>query len=1014
MTQNKKQSQEKDFKKLLTILGFETKNNVFYSHSNGISVNFNKKEINYGKIQGGESGNLTNFSQKETLVVIECLCSLIKQGYSANSIILNPRWQVGHGGSGGIADIQILDKNKNSYLIIECKTYGSEFEKYWKKTLLNGDQIFSYYQQDKNTKYVSLYSSCVEDEKIVRKYHLITLEDNDELLKSIGNDARGYKDAQSLEETFNAWKNIYNQEYEERGIFENNQPYDIGRSVFSINDLEEITSLTMNDTDKKFKAILRQHNIGSHENAFDKLVNLFLAKIVDESNNSENLKFNWKGTAKDDIKSLMDRLQKLYKDGMKRFLNEEVTYVDKKDIDEAFRFFSNDINATKSTVLQYFDKLKYYTNNDFAFLDVHNENLFKQNAQVLLKIVQMLQNFKLKTDHSNQFLGDLFEGFLDNGVKQSEGQYFTPLPIVRFITSSLPLENKVKEKSEALKMIDYACGAGHFLNEYANQIKKFIDISNEKQYFSNIYGIEKEYRLSKVAKVSAFMYNQDDINIIYDDALKHDKVKNNDFDVLIANPPYSVSGFLETLTEEERKKYELTKYVNDITKNKLIETFFIERAKQLLNKDGIAGIVLPNSVLDSSNNLYVKTREILLKYFDIISICKFPPKTFGKTGTKTIVLFLRRKKFPPETCDFIQERIDTWFGGNYENDIIYEDNGIIKQFCSFREIDYNDFISNSQKYESEKEKIYFYYLVTLQRNPVVIMNAENFDSDKTKNFLGYDWTERNKSHHIKYLHQKSSNNEDEIISSNEGINKIKTSLFNPDNDNDITKINTIIRANFNNEEIEISDELIDIISVKNLVDLLDWDATDFKKVISTNSFHKIKIESKYSSDKLSNNENLVIQKGSAISKDETKEGNIPVVAGGKTFAYYHNQSNRDSNVITISASGQNAGYVNFWNEKIWASDCTTIQSNDENKVMTKYIYECLKSKQEDMYMLQKGAAQPHVYPDDINKIEIPFPPIDIQQKIVDEIEQIEKGTYTQVQLVEIPKMKQEVLDKYLK
>ncbi len=993
---------EKDFKQLLTMLDFKTDNGVIYRHDNGISVNFDKKEIDYGQIKGGEDGNLRNFLQKETMVVVECVCSLITQGYSAQSIILNPRWQVGHGASGGIADIQIVDKNGDSYLIIECKTFGAEFDKYWKKTLLDGDQIFSYYQQDKKTKFSALYTSTIEDNILIRRYHLLSFIDNEELLKSLGKDVKGYKDAQSKEDTFKVWKDVYNQEYEERGIFENNQPYDVGKCVSKINDLEEITSSSMNETDKKFKNILRQHNIGSHENAFDKLVNLFLAKIVDEANNPNNLQFNWKGTAKDDIKSLTDRLQKLYKIGMKKFLNEEITYVDKKDIDTAFRFFNDDINATKSTVLDIFDKLKYYTNNDFAFLDVHNENLFKQNAQVLLKIVQMLQNFRLKTDKHNQFLGDLFEGFLDNGVKQSEGQYFTPLPIVRFITSSLPLEKKLKETSEPLKMIDYACGAGHFLNEYANQISEYISSDMKKQYFQNIYGIEKEYRLSKVSKISAFMYNQDDINIIYDDALKHDRVKDNDFDVLIANPPYAVSGFLETLSDEERKKYELTDCIKkSIASNNDIETFFIERAKQLLKKDGIAGIILPNSILDTRNNLLIKTREILLKYFDIISICKFPSKTFGKTGTKTIVLFLRRKKFPPEECDFTQERINSWFNGNYENDSIYLDDGVIEQFCNFRGIDYDDFISNPLKYETEKEKIYFYYLASLQKNPVVILDVDNLGVEDAKNFLGYGWTERNKNHHIEYLHikknQKRKNedtdneNDGNIITSEEGINRIRTPLFNPSNFNDTTKINSIIKANYNSEEFEVPEELADYVSVKNLVDLLDFDSSEFRKIISTNGYHKIRIESsKYAIDKLINKEELSIQKGISITKDETEEGNIPVVAGGVSYAYYHNQQNRSGNVLTISASGQNAGYINYWETPIWASDCTTIQSTNEKNVLTKYVYECLKSRQNEMYMLQKGAAQPHVYPDDIQKIEIPFPSIDIQQKIVDEIAIIDK------------------------
>ena len=170
----------------------------------------------------------------------------------------------------------------------------------------------------------------------------------------------------------------------------------------------------------------------------------------------------------------------------------------------------------------------------------------------------MLQDIRLRTSENcqNQLLGDLFEGFLNKGVKQSEGQFFTPMPIVRFIVSSLPLENIISNSPEPPLAIDYACGAGHFLTEYAFRIKEFVEKyygSNRlKDYYSNIYGIEKEYRLSKVSKVSAFMYGHDDIHIIYSDALGEvNDIKDGMYSVLVANPPYAVSGFLETLSEKE-------------------------------------------------------------------------------------------------------------------------------------------------------------------------------------------------------------------------------------------------------------------------------------------------------------------------------------------------------------------------------------------------------------------------------------------------------------------------------
>lgn len=110
--------------------------------------------------------------------------------------------------------------------------------------------------------------------------------------------------------------------------------------------------------------------------------------------------------------------------------------------------------------------------------------------------------------------------------------------------------------------MDYACGAGHFLNEYALQIKNVIKENNINKdindFYKQITGIEKEYRLSKVAKVAAFMYNENNIRILYGDALsKKLNIENEKFSIIIANPPYSVKGFLESLSEEEKKSYKL-------------------------------------------------------------------------------------------------------------------------------------------------------------------------------------------------------------------------------------------------------------------------------------------------------------------------------------------------------------------------------------------------------------------------------------------------------------------------
>ena len=129
-----------------------------------------------------------------------------------------------------------------------------------------------------------------------------------------------------------------------------------------------------------------------------------------------------------------------------------------------------------------------------------------------------------------------------------------------------------------------------------------------------------------------------------------------------------------------------------------------------------------------------------------------------------------------------------------------------------------------------------------------------------------------------------------------------------------------------------------------------------------------------------------IQKGTSITKAKITEGKIPVIAGGQQPAYFHNKSNREGKTITVSASGAYAGFVNYFDYPIFASDCTTIKTKDESKLLTDYVFRLLKSKQAEIYKLQNGAGQPHVYGKDLAKIKIPLPPIEIQKEIVEQIE----------------------------
>lgn len=665
----------------------------FSENDTQISVDFSTSQIIYPKEIKIERATTINFSDNENFVVLECVCQLLKIGYPPSNIVLEPKTPGGREDGNYYGDILITGNDGVPFMLIECKTTGDdkdEYNKEWHRMLLDGGQLFRYYNSYRQAHYICLYTTDLINGISQSSYRVIKMTDNEERISS-DKDLISYSSVTSnggnYREYFNVWKDTYEYDYLTRGAFD--KKFDVRENSYNASsDLREVDSEEIKKKYNEFAVILRQHNVGSHENAFDKLVNLFLAKVVDETNNPNDLHFYWKGTSYDDDFSLQDRLQRLYRDGMKKFLGEDVTYIENSEIDKAFRWVVNDLDATKKTIKEYFRALKFFSDNDFAFISVHNERLFKQNAIVLRKIVKMLQDIRLRTseNYQNQLLGDLFEGFLNKGVKQSEGQFFTPMPIVRFIVSSLPLEDIIKNSQEPPLAIDYACGAGHFLTEYAFRIKEFVEKyygnNRLKDYYANIYGIEKEYRLSKVSKVSAFMYGHDDTNIIYADALEEiNEVKDGTFGVLVANPPYAVSGFLETLSEKGRRKYSLYNSDLNIDKNNAIETFFIERAAQLLKSGGVAGIILPVSVL-TKDGIYSHAREIILKYFDIISLTKFDKNTFGKTNTSTVTMFLRRKERNTPDSEHFESRVNDWFSGISDSDYVYQDEEILREYCN--------------------------------------------------------------------------------------------------------------------------------------------------------------------------------------------------------------------------------------------------------------------------------------------------------------------------------------------
>ena len=283
---------------VLLALGFVEASPAKFSKSvagHTLAVDFAAERFEYPEVDGLKVNErqTCNFSANENFVVFECVHRLLAKGYQPRHIELEPRWQVGRGASGGRADVLVRGSDGRAVVLIECKTPGAEFEREWRTMMQTGGQVFSYAQQVSEVQYLALYTSDFVAGSVTYLNYLIKHKDNERLL--LNGELKMYSDATSAIERFEVWRDTYGCEHTTKGLFDASaQPYAIGKEKYTIDDLREISEDDHKKKYNEFATILRQHNVSGRENAFDKLVNLFLCKLVDEATNPQDLKFYWK------------------------------------------------------------------------------------------------------------------------------------------------------------------------------------------------------------------------------------------------------------------------------------------------------------------------------------------------------------------------------------------------------------------------------------------------------------------------------------------------------------------------------------------------------------------------------------------------------------------------------------------------------------------------------------------------------------------------------------------------
>lgn len=410
------------------------------------------------------------------------------------------------------------------------------------------------------------------------------------------------------------------------------------------------------------------HNIlwggGKYQNElFFNLIGLFLAKIYDEKETEDwepyQFQIFYENGEPESAEKVYERMNELYKIALKEYLG----------------YSEDELNKIKDVV---FDapKVKY--------------------------VVETLQDISF-TISKYDIIGDFFEKIVRSDFKQTKGQYLTHQNLVNFIIRAIELEtlstDLINREKRLPFVVDPACGSGTFLLEslklitshvlsHRDELRKSESVrnflmSNFPDFQKNIwakefvYGIEINGDLAMATKVNMVGHGDGSGNIEAKDALidfveltkamlqvkkgseVYSKPINEQFDVVISNPPFSI-----TVDRDTAKKFpdifnwgeKIAEQIKKSQKKKEISTenLFIERWYQLLKPRGRLGVVLPESVFDTTANRYI--RLFLYKYFWIKAVVSLPHLAFAPyTMTKTSLLFAQKK-----TRDEVKEWDRLW------------------------------------------------------------------------------------------------------------------------------------------------------------------------------------------------------------------------------------------------------------------------------------------------------------------------------------------------------------------
>ena len=376
-------------------------------------------------------------------------------------------------------------------------------------------------------------------------------------------------------------------------------------------------------------------------------------------------------------------------------------------------------------------------------------DILKLSLSSLAFSVNKLQSVTFQNSETDEN-GLAFQKFIGRYSREGRGQFFTPDPVVNICVKMLqPKKNE--------KIIDPACGTGGFLFSSLRYIKtRYKNIDLKKYIKNNLCGIEINPSIARIAKIKFLIESNAFPKILCDNALnnfkelnlKHNAHLDNQFDIVLTNPPFGSQGKITNskLLSNYKLGYKWIKsdnkykVSNNILKGQTPEILFIEKCLQLLRPGGRLGIVLPNGHFENSSLEYL--RDYIKASMDTMGIILLPQDTFIPygTGVKTSLLFAQKKnkKLKKDKIFFSQIKKIGYTGSKTKRPIYTQNKYgkiIIDEDYSQVLLDYNQFLKTSTVQsqssfciKSDQLKGRFDYGYYLPKNQKLIKNLKKLKS----------------------------------------------------------------------------------------------------------------------------------------------------------------------------------------------------------------------------------------------------------------------------------------------